>query len=1161
MELNFSLATNMEMRAPSKGQLEMTSTSRFFDAAWYISTYPDVALTGLTPEQHFLQVGVLLLRDPSPYFSTSYYLSDNPDIAELGVNPFLHYLNHGLKEGRSAIPLSGHMGTHGPQMAEAIGPGELFQSVPDRSKFESMVGTDSGVYNTLPINFLKAAAAVLKTSSAPPKISVIMPTWNRVHVISDAVDSVLAQRFPPMELLVVDDGSDDGTLDLLETKYNSQIASGIIRVVKGVHMGVSAARNIGLHHAKGDLIAYLDSDNIWRPEYLQVMAATFVENPELMTAYSGLALNDRDKGVQRVRGQKYNRRFLLRQNYIDLNVFIHRRIVFEQLGGFDESLKRLVDWDLILRYTKLYEPIFLPFVGVDYVLDKVGLANISRTVPIEGARNAVRSNNIRERLRHGLDTMRLAYVVWDWPAMSQTFLLSELRWLVTSGIDVKVYFHTGVDREANLDFDIRTEHIANVDELVAALERDDRTLCHNHFVFPGTTQLVWPASQRLGIPFTLFAHAVDIFQDKNVGRNRIAEIAADPLCLKIFVHEDYHRKFLAEHGVPPSKIGYNLQAVNLTTFDDVAPPPPRSKERPIKGIVVARMVEKKGIPTLIHAMRQLTDVAVEVDIYGYGPLEAECRELAQSLNLTNLRFLGPLDTPAACALALSNADFMIVPSVVAKNGDTEGFPTVILEAMAAGRPVVTTTVAAIPDFLNDGHDVILTEPGDPNSLADGIRRLLAMSPEATEALVANSQDLIKTRVGVEKTMQRYWDVWTENVVSLFMVTYNTPKYDDAEATFEIIDRVLNHTTMPFTLTIVDNASEASFRERLTKLAKKTPQIRLVLLDENRFCGPASNLALSYGDAKYAIYICSKEGFVAKHGWERTLVDYMRNNPEVGLAGYQTHMPRHTLGSELATHPRFAEFRNPEFAHANPTRPFQHVQGGVFILDRDVFATKGGFSEQLFQDMMDVEYSYFLESEGIKLGKIDAVASLTVKTHPTLPAILSERTVIAHPMTLETARSRLDPLTDRATTYCNLCDTMQALDTNGVCTTCKSTGFGRKIFSTLAHDWRCHRGERAFLDCPSDPALVKVLGTKMFDVHYKLEEGPFKLMVLSHPVSEAERMSLAQNLAPDGIAFLPEPREIGIPNLPLNLTGTRLTKHSRALRTDWRPLLRMHRPAD
>ena len=99
-------------------------------------------------------------------------------------------------------------------------------------------------------------------SSTKPKISVIIPAFNRAHCILNAVESALTQTLSPLEVLVIDDGSVDGTSELFEN------TSSMVRYLTKVNGGVSSARNYGLKHAKGDWIAFLDSDDVWLPEKL-----------------------------------------------------------------------------------------------------------------------------------------------------------------------------------------------------------------------------------------------------------------------------------------------------------------------------------------------------------------------------------------------------------------------------------------------------------------------------------------------------------------------------------------------------------------------------------------------------------------------------------------------------------------------------------------------------------------------------------------------------------------------------------------------------------------------------------------------------------------------------------------------------------------------------
>src|SRR5688572_22915846 len=103
----------------------------------------------------------------------------------------------------------------------------------------------------------------------PPRVSIVMPLYNAAAYVAEAIDSVLAQPFDDWELLIVDDGSTDGSVDI--ARAASSGSAGRLRVVNhsaGVNRGTRAARNLGLAHARADLIAWLDADDVFAPDSL-----------------------------------------------------------------------------------------------------------------------------------------------------------------------------------------------------------------------------------------------------------------------------------------------------------------------------------------------------------------------------------------------------------------------------------------------------------------------------------------------------------------------------------------------------------------------------------------------------------------------------------------------------------------------------------------------------------------------------------------------------------------------------------------------------------------------------------------------------------------------------------------------------------------------------
>ena len=200
--------------------------------------------------------------------------------------------------------------------------------------------------------------------SMEPLVSVVMPTYNRCHVVAEAVRSVLEQNYSKWELIVSDDGSTDGTRELVEGFGDPRI-----RYRWQENAGAAVARNRALTEAQGELVAYLDSDNLWHPSYLAMMVDQLESHAGQYCAYCrhiDVVMEGEAYRVRGFRSRVFDYESLTKKNFVDLNAFVHRRELSDVLGGFDDRLRRQQDWDLVLKYAFLRDPLYVDALLVLY---------------------------------------------------------------------------------------------------------------------------------------------------------------------------------------------------------------------------------------------------------------------------------------------------------------------------------------------------------------------------------------------------------------------------------------------------------------------------------------------------------------------------------------------------------------------------------------------------------------------------------------------------------------------------------------------------------------------------------------------------------------------------------------------------------------------------
>jgi glycosyltransferase involved in cell wall biosynthesis len=255
---------------------------------------------------------------------------------------------------------------------------------------------------------------------------------------------------------------------------------------------------------------------------------------------------------------------------------------------------------------------------------------------------------------------------------------------------------------------------------------DDPEVRHLHAHFAhGTTTVTWLAATITGLPFSFTAHAKDVYAPSlnpaGLLRRKLRAAQFAITCTDANVR--HLRAVAPEATVHRVYHGLNADFTELVANGDGLA---EARAGPVRVLAVGRLVPKKGFDTLLRAAALLTErgVDAEVDLVGEdGEQGRELRGLAQQLGLANrVRFRGALGQAELYA-AYRSASVLCAPSRILDDGDRDGIPNVLAEAMACGVPVIATPVSGIPELVEDGTNGLLVQPDDADALADAVVRI------------------------------------------------------------------------------------------------------------------------------------------------------------------------------------------------------------------------------------------------------------------------------------------------------------------------------------------------------------------------------------------------------------------------------------------------------
>ncbi len=356
---------------------------------------------------------------------------------------------------------------------------------------------------------------------------------------------------------------------------------------------------------------------------------------------------------------------------------------------------------------------------------------------------------------------RTGYVLKVYPRFSETFIVTEILAREAQGDDLRIYalrpttdarFHPEIARvRAQVSWvpypakasefwqqlsnalrheglrhrftelapqlaDMPVDEVAQGVALAQAALEDGIDHLHAHFASLAG-RMAWVASQLTGIPYTVTTHAKDIFEH-SVNREWLRRVCGDAdrvIAISRF-NEAYLRDVLEGTGANIT-MQYNALELDRFPYRD-----PNEIASPLRIATVGRLVPKKGFPDLIDAVSRL-DFPVELDIAGHGEMHDELAAQIERLGLGDrVRLIGPL-TQSEVSELMRRSHVFVAPCVPASDGNMDGLPTVVLEAMAIGTPVITTSVTGLPEVVRNGETGVLIEPGDVTALAQALTQV------------------------------------------------------------------------------------------------------------------------------------------------------------------------------------------------------------------------------------------------------------------------------------------------------------------------------------------------------------------------------------------------------------------------------------------------------
>ena len=279
-----------------------------------------------------------------------------------------------------------------------------------------------------------------------------------------------------------------------------------------------------------------------------------------------------------------------------------------------------------------------------------------------------------------------------------------------------------------------------------ALRADKVSHIHSQWIHSGGTVGMYGA-WLMGVPFSFTGHAADLYRERVALEDKIRR-AEFIVCIS-----EFHRKFFLGLGARPEQLQIVYCGIDVTHF---SPKPVSELGDGVAHIVSSgRLVQKKGFLYLVEACRLLAarGIAFRCTIGGNGPQEADIRQrIAQHGLEQQVLLTGKALTQEELPGFLQSADIYALPCIWAKDGDVDGLPQMLMEAMACGVPAVSTDLVGIPDLIVNGKTGLLVKPNDAEELADALQDLI-QHPHKGRAMAEAGRAIVLQKFEINQALK------------------------------------------------------------------------------------------------------------------------------------------------------------------------------------------------------------------------------------------------------------------------------------------------------------------------------------------------------------------------------------------------------------------------